>query len=82
MQVIAYFGSSAHWLIFAIVCLLVFGANRLPDLARNLGKSLGVLKKAKREFEEELMKSQTPEKQNTLSEEKAQNADTDEQEAK
>lgn len=62
MQVIAYFGSSAHWLIFAIVCLLVFGAKRLPDVARNLGKSLGVLKKAKREFEEELMREQNSDK--------------------
>lgn len=65
MHVLAYFGSSAHWLIFAIVCLLVFGASRLPDLARNLGKSLGILKKARREFEEELMRAQTPEQQQT-----------------
>lgn len=62
MQFLAYFGSSAHWLIFAIVCLLVFGASRLPDLARNLGKSLGILKKARREFEEELMRAQSPER--------------------
>lgn len=61
MQYLAYFGSSAHWLIFAIVCLVVFGSSRLPDLARNLGKSLGLLKKARREFEEELMRSQDPE---------------------
>lgn len=61
MHFLAYFGSSAHWLIFAIVCLVVFGASRLPDLARNLGKSLGILKKARREFEEELMRAQTPE---------------------
>lgn len=60
MHVLAYFGSSAHWLIFAIVCLLVFGASRLPELARNLGKSLGILKKARREFEEELMRAQNP----------------------
>ena len=58
MQYLAYFGSSAHWLIFAIVCLVVFGASRLPELARNLGKSLGILKKARREFEEELLRSQ------------------------
>lgn len=65
MHFLAYFGSSAHWLIFAIVCLVVFGASRLPDLARNLGKSLGILKKARREFEEELMRAQTPEPPST-----------------
>lgn len=61
MQVFAYIGSSSQWFILAIVFLVVFGANRLPDLARNLGKSLGILKKAKREFEDELLRSQTPE---------------------
>lgn len=61
MHTLAYFGSSAQWLIFAIVCLLVFGSSRLPDLARNLGKSLGILKKARRDFEDELMRAQTPE---------------------
>lgn len=61
MQVLAYIGSSAQWFILAVVCLVVFGASRLPDLARNLGKSLGILRKAKREFEEELLKAQNPE---------------------
>lgn len=60
MLPLAYFGSPSQWFIFAIVCLVVFGASRLPDVARNLGKSLGILKKARREFEEELMKAQEP----------------------
>lgn len=71
MQFLAYFGSSAHWLIFAIVCLVVFGASRLPDLARNLGKSLGILKKARREFEEELMRAQNAEQQDPAEKSKA-----------
>lgn len=61
MEMIAYFASPQQWFILAIVCLVVFGASRLPDLARNLGKSIGILKKAKRDFEEELLKAQTPE---------------------
>lgn len=61
MDMLALIGSSQQWFILAIVFLVVFGASRLPDLARNLGKSLGILKKAKREFEEELMKAQSPE---------------------
>lgn len=33
-----------HLLVLLLVILLVFGANRLPDIARNLGKSAKVLK--------------------------------------
>lgn len=55
--VLAQFGSPTHWLIFLAIVLVVFGAKRLPDVARNLGKSLGEFKKARREFEEELMKA-------------------------
>lgn len=72
MQVLAYIGSSSQWFILAVVCLVVFGASRLPDLARNLGKSLGILRKAKREFEEELLKAQTPEPPAVPEEMKAQ----------
>lgn len=64
MHTIAALGSPTHWLILAIVFLLLFGSSRLPELARNLGKSLGVLKKARREFEEELMRTQETEQAN------------------
>lgn len=57
--VLAQFGSPGQWMIFIAIILVVFGARRLPDIARNLGKSLGEFKKARREFEEELMKSET-----------------------
>ncbi len=60
MLPLAYFGSPSQWLIFAIICLVVFGASRLPEVARNLGKSLGILRRAKREFEQELMREQDP----------------------
>ncbi|MDO5463228.1 MAG: twin-arginine translocase TatA/TatE family subunit [bacterium] len=56
--VLAQFGSPSHWLIFLIILLVVFGARRLPEIARNLGKGLGEFKKARREFEEELKKAQ------------------------
>lgn len=45
-------------LIFIIVIvLLLFGAKKLPELARGLGQSLGEFKKAREEFEREVHKS-------------------------
>lgn len=59
MHILANLGSPAHWFILAVLCLIIFGAKRLPDVARNLGKSMGILRKARREFEEELLNTQT-----------------------
>jgi sec-independent protein translocase protein TatA len=39
--------------IFVIV-LLLFGAKKIPELARGLGKSMGEFKKAQTEFENEI----------------------------
>ncbi|MEV5650816.1 Sec-independent protein translocase subunit TatA [Nocardia sp. NPDC052254] len=36
--------SPTHWLIIALVILLLFGAKRLPDAARGLGRSLRIFK--------------------------------------
>ncbi|MFB7182057.1 Sec-independent protein translocase subunit TatA [Streptomyces sp. NPDC056257] len=33
-----------HLLIVLVVCLLVFGSKRLPDMARSLGRSVRILK--------------------------------------
>lgn len=55
MQVIAQIGSPTQWLILIIICLVIFGAKRLPDIARNLGRGVASFKKAKREFEQELL---------------------------
>ena len=38
----------------ALIVVLLFGADKLPKLARGLGKSLGEFKKAKEEFEKEI----------------------------
>jgi sec-independent protein translocase protein TatA len=44
------------WELFGIIALVVllFGAEKIPKLARGLGKSLGEFKKAKDEFEKEI----------------------------
>ncbi len=43
-------------LIF-IVILLLFGAKKLPELARGLGKSMGEFKKAREDFEREITRA-------------------------
>jgi TatA/E family protein of Tat protein translocase len=45
-------GSEWLWIFLAIVVL--FGADKIPKLARGFGKSLGEFKKAKEEFEKEV----------------------------
>ena len=42
------------------LCLLMFGAKKLPELSRGLGKSLGEFQKAKAEFEREITKAAAP----------------------
>lgn len=45
-------------LIFILVIvLLLFGAKKLPELARGIGQSLGEFKRARDEFEREIHKS-------------------------
>jgi sec-independent protein translocase protein TatA len=47
------FGAGELFLIFLIV-LLLFGASRLPEIARSIGKALKEFKKAGREIKEEV----------------------------
>ena len=42
-------------LMILIIIFLLFGASKLPELARSLGKSVGEFKKAQREAELELI---------------------------
>ncbi len=66
MFTLALFNSPQQWLILIIVFLVIFGAKRLPEVARGLGRSLSEFKKARAEFEAELMaeekKLKAPEK--------------------
>ncbi|HEY2220412.1 Sec-independent protein translocase subunit TatA [Actinomycetospora sp.] len=45
--------SPVHWLIIVGVLLLLFGAKKLPDLARSVGQSARVLRSEMRELSHE-----------------------------
>lgn len=45
-------------IIIFVVILLLFGAKKIPELARGLGKSMGEFKKAREDFEREISKAE------------------------
>ena len=49
-----------HWVIVIAVFVLLFGAKKLPDAARSLGKSMRI-------FKSEIKEMQSDSKQDTLS---------------
>ncbi|MDB6135520.1 MAG: twin-arginine translocase TatA/TatE family subunit [Verrucomicrobiales bacterium] len=55
-------GGQEMFFIGAIV-LLLFGAKKLPEFARGLGKSMGEFKKARNEFEQEIHRATVDEPQ-------------------
>ncbi|MBT8042774.1 MAG: twin-arginine translocase TatA/TatE family subunit [Pontiella sp.] len=61
MNTLAYFGlpGGSEVLLILFIILLLFGAKKLPDLSRALGKSLGEFKKGKEELEREIKSVQT-----------------------
>ena len=50
-------GGQEMMVIFVII-LLLFGAKKIPELARGLGKSMGEFKKARDDFEREITRSE------------------------
>jgi sec-independent protein translocase protein TatA len=42
-----------HWIIFLVIVLLLFGAKRLPDLAKSVGQSLKIFKKEIKELNDD-----------------------------
>ena len=49
--------SGSEWMLISLAVLLLFGAKKLPEFARGLGRSMGEFKKARQEFEHEITKS-------------------------
>jgi sec-independent protein translocase protein TatA len=48
----------SHWLLLILVVVLLFGAKRLPDSARALGRSLRIFKSEVKELNKEDKKSE------------------------
>ena len=45
-------------IVIFLIVLLLFGAKKLPELARGVGKSMGEFKKAREDFEKEISRSE------------------------
>ena len=72
MNVLAFpIGGPEIAVIFVIV-LLLFGAKKIPELARGLGKSMGEFKRARDEFEDEIRNAEMEVSTETKEEEKAE----------
>jgi sec-independent protein translocase protein TatA len=56
-------GMQEMMLIFLII-LLLFGAKKIPELARGIGKGMGEFKKAKEDFEKEIKVGEVEGKKN------------------
>ncbi len=56
-------------ILILLIILLLFGAKKLPELARGLGKGMKEFKKAQTEIEEEFSKAadETPKKEKSSS---------------
>ncbi|HEY0792091.1 MAG TPA: twin-arginine translocase TatA/TatE family subunit [Chthoniobacterales bacterium] len=44
----------SEWMLILIIVLVLFGAKKLPELARSLGQSMNEFRKAREEFDREL----------------------------
>jgi sec-independent protein translocase protein TatA len=62
----ASFLSGWEWVVVLLAVLLLFGAKKIPEVARSLGQGIKEFKKASREVTDEIQKAadETPAQQN------------------
>jgi sec-independent protein translocase protein TatA len=53
-SILAFNLGGQEMLIIFVIVLLLFGAKKIPELARGIGKGMGEFKKARDEFETDL----------------------------
>jgi len=46
-----------EWVLILLIVLVLFGAKKLPELARGLGQGLNEFRKAREEFDKELQEA-------------------------
>ena len=73
LPVFAFLPSGSEWIWILLVIVLLFGAKKLPELARGLGRSLGEFKKAKSEFDREVNNAMIDEEEKKRLEHHTQN---------
>jgi sec-independent protein translocase protein TatA len=58
LNILMFIGNlgSGELLLILLVCLILFGAKRIPELARSLGKGIQEFKKATQEIQEDKTK--------------------------
>jgi sec-independent protein translocase protein TatA len=44
----------SEWVLILVIVLVLFGAKKLPELARSLGQSMNEFRKAREDFDKEL----------------------------
>ena len=52
----------SHWLLLILVVVILFGAKRLPDSARSLGRSLRIFKSEVKELNKDEKKDENGDK--------------------
>ncbi|WP_193570006.1 MULTISPECIES: twin-arginine translocase TatA/TatE family subunit [Halorussus] len=68
VQMIPLFGpvpGGMEMMVILLIAVLLFGANKIPKLARSTGEAMGEFKKGRQEVEEELQEMQNPDATST-----------------
>ena len=63
VQMIPLFGpvpGGMEMMVILLIAVLLFGANKIPKLARSTGEAMGEFKKGRQEIEEELEEATDP----------------------